>query len=167
MNRLHRNVLSAVLIALTMLMFVGCAGNRKETATAQPATFSNETFDANNNGDSVIVGQLRESAGIEVESIRLSSAGYMLDFRYRVVNSSLAIPILERSVSCYVIDQKSGAKMIVPVPPKVGSLRQKTVAPAEGKIYYIMFANPGRRVQSADKVTVVIDNLEIPDLIVQ
>lgn len=167
MNRLHVNVLSAVLIALTMLIIVGCAGNRKETATAQPAISSNAAVDVNENGDSLTAGRLRETAGIEIESIRLSSAGYMLDFRYRVVNSSLAVPIMDRSAVCYVIDQKSGAKMIVPAPPKVGSLRQKTVAPTEGKIYYIMFANPGRRVQPADKVTVVINNLEIPDLIVQ
>ncbi len=167
MISLRWNILSSALIASIMLMVVGCAGNRKDTAMAQPAASSTAGVDANENEKDLAVRQLRGKAGIEVESIRLSSAGYMLDFRYRVVNASLAVPVMDRTAVCYVIDQKSGAKMIVPAPPKVGSLRQKSTAPVEGKIYYMMFANPGRRIQAGDKVTVVIDTLEIPDLTVQ
>lgn len=167
MISLRSNLLFSALIASFMWMFVGCAGNRKDTATAQPTASSNAAVDANEHEKDRAVRQIRETAGIEVESIRLSSAGYMLDFRYRVVNASLAVPVMDRTAVCYVIDQKSGAKMIVPAPPKVGSLRQKTTAPVEGKIYYMMFANPGRKIQTGDKVTVVIDALEIPDLTVQ
>jgi hypothetical protein len=108
-----------------------------------------------------------EQWGIEVQQISLSAEGYMLDFRYLVTEPQLAKQVTTRQAQCYVIDQKSGTRMLVPTPPKVGSLRQKTPEPVEGKIYYIMFANPGRRVRHGDKVTVVIDDLEIPELIVQ
>lgn len=110
---------------------------------------------------------LSEQWGIEVQRICLSAEGYMLDFRYQVVDPLQAEKVLARNVECYLIDQKSGTKMIVPAPPKVGSLRQKTMTPEQGRIYYVMFANPGRKVQRGDKVTVVIDDLHIPDLEVQ
>jgi len=74
---------------------------------------------------------------------------------------------MDRRAECYVIDQKSGTKMTVPTPPKVGSLRQKTREPVAGKIYYIIFANPGKRVKIEDRVTVVIDDLEIPNMTVR
>jgi len=108
-----------------------------------------------------------EQHGVEVERISLSAAGYMLDFRYRVLDPVLAARLMERKAECYVVDQKSGARMIVPAPPKVGSLRQRTSVPVEGKTYFVMFANPGRLIQAKDKVTVVIDDLKLTDLVVQ
>lgn len=110
---------------------------------------------------------LAQEWGIEVQQISLSAEGYMLDFRYQVVEPSHAKALMARDAECYVIDQKSGSKMMVPAPPKVGSLRQKPLEPMEGRIYYVMFANPGRRVQQGDKVTVVIGDLHLSDLMVQ
>lgn len=110
---------------------------------------------------------LARQHGIEVERISLSAAGYMLDLRYRVVDPVLAAGLMDRGGECCVVDQKSGAKMIVPAPPKVGSLRQRTPTPVEGKTYFVMFANPGRLIQAKDKVTVVIDDLKLTDLVVQ
>lgn len=108
-----------------------------------------------------------EQWGIEVRQITLSAEGYMLDFRYRIIDTERAREVTKRQAQCYVIDQKSGARMIVPAPPKVGSLRNKSLEPVEGKTYYVMFANPGRRIRRGDKVTVVIDDMQIHDLEVQ
>lgn len=117
--------------------------------------------------DSAEDNSVHQQWGIEPCGIRLSAEGYMLDFRYRVTDSRRAAPLLKRQAHCHLIDQKSGSKMIVPSPPKVGSLRTKTPQPEEGRLYYIMFANPGRMIQKEDRVTVVIDELQIPDLTVQ
>ncbi len=105
--------------------------------------------------------------GIKVESIRLSSAGYMLDFRYRILDPQKAAPLLSRQVKPYLVDQESGSKLIVPAPPKVGSLRQKSYQPIPGKIYFVLFSNPGRLVKPGNKVTVVIGDFRAEDLIVE
>ena len=105
--------------------------------------------------------------GIKVESMRLSSAGYMLDFRYRILDPQKAAPLLSRQVKPYLVDQESGSKLIVPAPPKVGSLRQKSYQPIPGKIYFVLFSNPGRLVKSGNKVTVVIGDFRAEDLIVE
>ena len=105
--------------------------------------------------------------GIKVESMRLSSAGYMLDFRYRILDPQKAAPLLSRQVKPYLVDQESGSKLIVPAPPKVGSLRQKSYQPIPGKIYFVLFSNPGRLVKPGNKVTVVIGDFRAEDLIVE
>ena len=105
--------------------------------------------------------------GVKVESIRLSSAGYMLDFRYRILDPQKAAALLSRQVEPYLVDQESGAKLIVPAPPKVGSLRQKSYQPISDKVYFILFSNPGRLVKPGNKVTVVIGDFRAEDLAVE
>jgi hypothetical protein len=46
-------------------------------------------------------------------------------------------------------------------------LRQTTLAPTEGRVYFIMFGNPGGYVKSGDRVTVVIDDFRAEDLVVE
>ena len=107
-----------------------------------------------------------EKYGIKVQSIRISAEGYMLDFRYRVINKAKAEELFTEGIKPYVIDQKTNSRLIVPSPPKVGSLSQTSNPPLEGKIYFIIFANPGRIVKSGDKVNVVIGDVTIKDIVV-
>jgi len=107
-----------------------------------------------------------EKNGIKVESVRISSAGYMLDFRYRVIDKAKAEALFTKDIKPYVIHQKTNARLIVPSPPKVGSLSQTSNPPVEGKIYFVIFANPGRLVKSGDKITVVMNDLVIKDVVV-
>ncbi|MHC4159177.1 MAG: hypothetical protein ACYSSO_08880 [Planctomycetota bacterium] len=110
---------------------------------------------------------LEQQWGVQICGIRLSAADYMLDFRYRVIDPEKAKPLLSRQVKPYLVDQESGAKLIVPAPPKVGSLRQKSNEPLAGKIYFIIFSNPGRLVKRGNKVTVVIGDFKAENLIVE
>lgn len=91
----------------------------------------------------------------------------MLDYRYRVVNTKKALPLMDRAVKPFLIDQATGAKVFVPNPPKVGSLQQRTRKPIADRTYCIMFANPGRFIEKASKVTVVIGNLKLENLVVE
>lgn len=111
--------------------------------------------------------ELKQQWGIEVCGVTLSAEGYMLDFRYRVVDPERARPLLAKGAECCLIDQKTGSRLIVPAPPKVGSLRNSTMEPVKDKIYYVMFANPGRLISQNDRITVAISDLEIRDLVVQ
>lgn len=110
---------------------------------------------------------VEENWGVQIDGIRLSAADYMLDFRYRVIDPDKASPILNRHVKAYLIDEQSGAKLIVPTPPKVGSMRQKSYDPIVGKIYFVMFSNPGRLVKRGSKVSVVIGDFKAENLVVE
>lgn len=108
----------------------------------------------------------QKKAGIKIENVRISSAGYMLDVRYRVIDQNKATEFFSKDLKPYIIDQKTNAKLIVPSPPKVGPLTQTSNPPREGKIYFILFANPGKLVKTGDKITLVLDDLSIKNLIV-
>lgn len=104
--------------------------------------------------------------GIEILAIRQSAAGYMLDMRYKVIDAEKAIPIFDRKVRPYLIDQASGAKFAVPNPPKTGPLRTSD-RPQAGRNYFIFFANPGRFIKPGSKVTVVIGDFRAENLTVE
>ena len=109
---------------------------------------------------------LEKDWGVRVESIHLSAAGYMIDFRYHVLDAKKAKPLFDPLTKPYLIDQNSGAVFAVPVPPKVGQLRNvKNVK--EGKTYFVFFANPGNYVKAGNRVTVVIGDFRAENLVVQ
>jgi hypothetical protein len=106
---------------------------------------------------------IEEQWGIEVQGISLSAAGYMLDFRYKVVDPTKAIPILRRRTRPYLIDQATGTKIQVPT-TKIGSLHQTTLKPEAGRVYFTIFANPGKLVKPGNKITVAIGDMRIENL---
>jgi len=109
---------------------------------------------------------LEEQWGVHVLGVHLSARGYMLDFRYRVLDPDKARPVFDRKIHPMLIDDASGAKMIVPDPPKIGSLRN-TGSPIAGKNYFVIFGNPGKFVKPGSRVTVVIGEFRAPNLVVE
>lgn len=106
--------------------------------------------------------------GIRMEGLRLSAAGYILDFRYRVLDPARAAPLLDRKIRPYLLDEASGAQLGVPDTAKLGQLRTK----GRNKVvtnqdYYILFANPGRFVQAGNRMTLVMGDLRIENLVVR
>lgn len=109
--------------------------------------------------------QLADRWGIEILSMRLTAGSYMLDFRYKVIDSEKARPIFKRKVKAVLVDQESGARFAVPNTPKVGPLRSANL-PKVGKNYFMLFANPGQYIKSGNMVTVevgdfVVENLKV------
>ena len=101
--------------------------------------------------------------GIKVVALRLTAAGQLLDFRYKVTNPSKAAPLLDRRYSPVLTDQASGRMFAVPAPAKVGPLRSAQ-PPEKNRTYFILFGNPGAFVKSGNKVTVTIGKFEATDL---
>lgn len=110
--------------------------------------------------------ELEQHWGIRVLSLRQSASGYMLDFRYRVVDPLKAQELLNRKLKPQLIVNKSGNRLQVPSPPKLGPLRQSSRAPRADTNYFIFFANPGRQVEIGDAVSIQIGDLEIAGLTV-
>jgi len=112
---------------------------------------------------------LEEKWGIRVEGIRLSAAGNIMDFRYRIVDADKALALVDRRLTPYVVDKTSGAKFTVPSSAKVGPMRQTTKygKPKQGRTYFVLFSNPGKFVKRGSQVSVVIGDFEADGLVVQ
>lgn len=107
-----------------------------------------------------------ERWGVRVLGVRTTADGYMLDFRYRVVDAEKAAPLLDRRIKAQLVVEKSDARMTVPVSSKVGALRQTTRSVKAERNYFVMFANPARHVQPGDRVQVVIGDFSSGSLVV-
>lgn len=117
----------------------------------------------------VTAQEFERSWGIKIEGMRLSAGGYMLDFRYRILDSDKASPIVDPKKKPFLIDQSTGAKFIVPAPAKVGSLRAtaNNGKPIAGRTYFVIFSNPGMFVKAGNKVTVEIGDFRAENLVVE
>ena len=105
--------------------------------------------------------------GIELAALRSSANGYVIDFRYKVLDPDKAAVLVQKENKPYLIDQATGARLLVPNTPKLGPLRQTAQKPSAGKVYFALFSNPGKVVKPGNKVTVVIGDFRAKDLVVQ
>jgi len=107
--------LAACCLGVITLALGGCAGTPAEQPYVETGKAATQVESA-------------DTLGIEVKGLRLSAAGYMLDFRYRVLDPVKAAPLLERKIQPYLLDEASGARLAVPDAPKVGRLRATSLA---------------------------------------
>lgn len=96
--------------------------------------------------------------GVEVMGAHLSGSGYVVDVRYRVLDATKAQPMLDRKVRPVLINETNGERFYVPQPPIVGALRQtaRNNNIVVGKIYFMLFANPDKRIKNGDKLTMMV-----------
>jgi hypothetical protein len=97
----------------------------------------------------------------------MSAGGYMIDFRYRVVDPEKAKPLLSRESKATLVDHATGTVLFVPTAPKVGSLRQTSRQPLAGRTYFILFSNLSRTVKPGSGVDVVIGDFRAENLVVE
>jgi hypothetical protein len=116
-----------------------------------------------------VAARLAEQWGVEVIGIRLTSAGYMLDFRFRVVDAEKALPLFDHRIKPYVLAERGHVKLPVPMAPKVGAFRPtnrgKNIKP--DRTYYMVFGNPDSYLKPGEKVSVVIGDFRAEKLTVQ
>jgi hypothetical protein len=119
--------------------------------------------------DPELVEALREQWGVEVIGINLTSAGYMLDFRFRVVDAAKALPLFDHRVKPYVLTDRAHIKLPVPTAPKVGAFRPTNRGKniKADKTYYMVFGNPDSYVKPGEKVSVVIGDFRAENLTVR
>lgn len=109
---------------------------------------------------------MRRMWGIEIEWVRQTAAGYMLEFRYKVRDAQLARPLFVRQSHPLLHHVESGATLIVPTPAKTGALRNSN-DPIEGRSYWMFFANPGQLVKPGDHVDIEIGPFRADDVVVR
>ena len=113
-----------------------------------------------------VAAQLEDRWGIRAKVIRVTAAGYMLDFRYRVTDSQKASALMDGQLKPHCIHVPSGKKLPVPV-TKLGPMRAKATQPEENRNYAIIFHNTKGLVKKGDSVYVVIGDYRSQELVVQ
>ncbi len=101
--------------------------------------------------------RLREEWGVEVVGLRITGAGHMIDFRYRVVDAEKAAALHGPASDPKLIDLATGRKLAVPRPPKLGPLRSNVV----------MFANMGGILEAGAEVAIDLGGLRIDRIRIQ
>ena len=143
-------------VAVAALLLTGCA-TQNAARHIEPVGFVS----------AVDKPVLRDQWGIEITSLRLSMHGRMVDFRYKVVDPQKAATLGDPKAKPYLLDQATGAKLVVPRSPKVGPLRQSAENLTAGKVYFTLFANHSKAVKAGSKVTVVVGDFRAENLVVQ
>lgn len=110
--------------------------------------------------------KLADKWGVELLGMRLTSAGYMLDFRFRVLDADKALPLFDHRIKPHIVAERSNIKLPVPMAPKVGAFRPTNRGKniKADKTYYMIFGNPDRHVKVGEKVTVVIGDFKVEHL---
>ena len=109
---------------------------------------------------------MKRQWGIEILYVRQTAAGYMLEFRYKVVDAEKAKPLFERRTKPLLTHAETGAKLVVPTPAKTGALRNSN-PPLDGHTYWMFFANPGQLVQPGEHVNIEIGDFLAEKLVVR
>lgn len=112
------------------------------------------------------VTRFKRRWGVEPLGVRWTAAGYMLEFRYRVIDAKKARPLFERKTKPMLVDEATMAQLVVPTPGKVGPLRNSD-PPLAGRTYWMFFANPGKFVKPGNRVSVVIGDFRAEGIVVQ
>lgn len=150
---------NALAVTMAVVLLAACATPvPKTTATSATAGASNW---------SARYGEYYERTwGVEIVGVRRVSSGYMLEFRYRVIDPEKSKPLIDKAAKPYLHDEASNVTLSVPALEKVGEVRQ-TAKPEVDRVYYVLFGNPGQIVKPGNRVSVVIGKFRVDGIIVQ
>lgn len=104
--------------------------------------------------------------GIDIADVHQISSGYMLEFRYRVLDPEKAKTLNDKANRPLLHDEASNVTLSVPALEKIGEIRQ-TVTPKADQSYFMVFGNPGKIVKPGNKVSIVVGKFRVDGLIVQ
>jgi hypothetical protein len=135
-------------------------------ASAEPASRVSSSPAAAPSPHPRMATRMKRQWGVEVIGVKQTAAGYMLEFRYRVIDPLKAKPLFERKTKPALVHETSGSRFVVPTPPKTGALRNSN-PPLAGHTYWMFFANPGGYVKPGERVSVVIGDFRADGLVVQ
>ncbi|PNU18928.1 hypothetical protein C2E25_14970 [Geothermobacter hydrogeniphilus] len=111
-------------------------------------------------------GELSE-LGVAITALRLTAEGHMIDFRFRVLDAEKAKPLFTKKNKFYLVDDKTGKALKVPVPAKLGPMRPSTKNPPQvGVVYWIFFGNTGL-IRSGSRVTVALGDYRVQGLTIE
>jgi hypothetical protein len=108
---------------------------------------------------------MKRKWGVEILFLRETAAGYMLEFRYKVLDPVKAAPLFVRKTKPVVTHVRTGKQLTVPVPAKTGALRNSDT-PLADHTYWMFFANPNKLVKPGDLVNLQVGDFAVEGLVV-
>ena len=164
-NKPPSGVAAALLsAALTALVLIAPAGAREQTNAELGFPIGAQRYAMDEEESKVAI---KEEFGVEIQPLRVTAAGNMLDFRYRVLDAEKAAALHRPQIRPYLMDPDSKARLRVPK-TKVGTFRQgKNIAPQKDRVYTTLFANPGRRLGPGEEITVVFGDMVLEGMRIQ
>ena len=109
--------------------------------------------------------EAEKAFGITLVSLRPTAAGQMLDLRFKVLDPDKAKPVLDKGSKAYLTDAASGKMLPIPV-TKAGPMRQTTLKPEAGRVYFMLFSNPGQLVKEGSRVNLVVGSFRKDGIVV-
>jgi len=97
-----------------------------------------------------------EDWGIEPIHARVTANGYMIEFRYKVVDPEKAVILSDRKQFPYMLSMKSRARLSVPYFPTVGFIKSNRRFLHAGRNYSAMFSNEGTHLLRGDQVRIQV-----------
>lgn len=111
-----------------------------------------------------------DELGVELTMLRLAASDFLIDLRYRVKDVARAQPLLERKVNPVLVNEATGDRFYIPQAPKIGALRQSATSKqpaALGRVYFMLFANPDRKLKAGERVTLYAGDSVVTGLVVR
>jgi hypothetical protein len=159
----HIKNIFIVLLLTSVITLISCHSENKNSDNNKNSSLGN-TSNPDSNQVNNKFGYIEQSKiisngedyGVKVLAVRRTANGYMLDFRFRLLDSKKSAHIMQRKIKAHLTVEKNNAKLSVPMTYKLGSLRQSGKNLKEDKNYFMLFANPGGIVKSGDLITIEI-----------
>ena len=154
-----------------LIFFILCCGAFHSNA-AMAETAKVVTDGAELSASNVSSKQFRWKAyikrrwGVEVMYVRQTAAGYMLEFRYKILDPKKAKLLTKRKTKPVLTHVETGAKLVVPAPETTGPMRN-TYNQVAGMTYWMLFGNPAKLVKPGDHVNIKIGEFMIDGLTVE
>lgn len=103
--------------------------------------------------------------GVDSLSVKWAESGEVVRFTYRVLDASKAKVLNDKKLEPMLVDPQAGVSLVIPSMENVGQLRESS-PPEDGKSYWMVFSNKGRRVKRGDHVNVVIGAFHANGLVI-
>ena len=162
--RLERFVAAALIAGVLLAVTVAAQADGGAPAAGEIARVS-----TNGNPTNIIAlsaaKDLEAKWGVQISALRISAAGNVIDFRYRVTDPDKASALGNPKLKPALIDKTTGKTLYVPN-TKAGQMRSTGQHLAAGKTYTALFTNPGKVVKPGNKVTIVIGDFRAENLTV-
>jgi hypothetical protein len=169
-NVLNKQAAQAALLLLAGILTCGVLSSvmlAQTVPVVKPATAgSAPSHYAPNRMSEHAVTYYRAVWGIDGIGVKTAEAGELIRFSYQVLDPNKAKMLNDKTINAFLIAPAAGIRLSVPSLEKVGQLRQSST-PETGKVYWMAFSNPGRRVKRGDHVDVVIGQFHADGLAVE
>ncbi len=107
---------------------------------------------------------LEKDWGIQPVFLRITGGGYMIEFRYKVVDTQKALVLSANKVFPTMLSMKSKAKLAVPYSSTVGYMKSNRKFLKQDRNYIVFFANENRHMLPGDQVKIQVGDEVTPPL---